>query len=282
MLRSRDQFDVFIQSAGWRASSTQPPAASTGRKPIRKTPSEKRGHPHFVQPPTICESAIVSPAAAMPVRRPVLRRRLRADLRREPEQDACDRRTGERRDSTSSRSSPPPFREDRRVSRLQIQRMKANSGAATLVEAGRAELGAERFDRPQGVVREDVVDDADRAVVRKREIDVCLRDEIDGQRLADRAADRKTDPVPPNRCSPERLRRRRRGGRPRPPLGIAVEAPRLQPAGAPRPCRVAPQRRPGSGTSSDRRTSRRARRGAQSRSSCETRPGCSSPQLQSN
>ena len=50
---------------GCRASSTQPPATSTGRKPIRKTPREKRGHPHFVQPPRICESAIVRPAAAI-------------------------------------------------------------------------------------------------------------------------------------------------------------------------------------------------------------------------
>ena len=65
MPRSRDQFDVFIQSAGWRASRIQPPAASTGRKPSRKTPSEKRGHPHFVQPPRSCDSAIVSPAAAI-------------------------------------------------------------------------------------------------------------------------------------------------------------------------------------------------------------------------
>ena len=56
---------MFIQSAGWRASRIQPPATSTGRKPIKKTPSENRGHPHFVQPPRICESAIVSPAAAI-------------------------------------------------------------------------------------------------------------------------------------------------------------------------------------------------------------------------
>ena len=65
MPRSRDQLEVLKKSAGCRASNTQPPATSTGRKPSRKTPSESRGQPHFVQPPAICESARTSPAAAI-------------------------------------------------------------------------------------------------------------------------------------------------------------------------------------------------------------------------
>ena len=51
-------------SLGCAPTSTQPAAISTGMNARRKTFSESRGQPHFVQPPRICENAIVSPAAA--------------------------------------------------------------------------------------------------------------------------------------------------------------------------------------------------------------------------
>src|SRR5438552_19140457 len=49
---------------GCVASRIQPVQTSTGRNPSRKTPTDSRGQPHYVQPPTICESASTNPAPA--------------------------------------------------------------------------------------------------------------------------------------------------------------------------------------------------------------------------
>ena len=57
---ARNQF-----GSGWCAITTHPATTSTGRNAIRKTFSESRGQPHFVQPPRICENAITRPAAAI-------------------------------------------------------------------------------------------------------------------------------------------------------------------------------------------------------------------------
>ena len=68
MPMSPDQFRTCARNqfeSGWCAISTQPAATSTGRNASRKTFSESRGQPHFVQPPRICENAITSPAAAI-------------------------------------------------------------------------------------------------------------------------------------------------------------------------------------------------------------------------
>ena len=64
VLRPVDDVIAEPVGSGCPASSTQPAATSTGTKPTRKTPAESRGHPHFVQPPKSCDSAIVRPAPA--------------------------------------------------------------------------------------------------------------------------------------------------------------------------------------------------------------------------
>src|SRR5829696_2532852 len=228
MPRSRDQFEVFIQSAGWRASRIQPPTARTGRNPIRKTPSEKRGQPHFVQPPRICESAIVNPAPAISpyvaqysvfVSAPTWV----ANQSRMPATAAPASVESPRVTPIITASVPAwftglvpatPTTEERLI---QMQPL--------LVETGRMELGVEGLDGAERVVGEDVVHHADAAVVRERQVDVRLRDEIDRERRAGRAAHGETDPWFTRRDGDEG----RGEDRPWPALGIAVEAPRPLP-----------------------------------------------------
>ena len=85
---SSDQLPTCRRTSSRRAR--RPPAPSrpesaSGRKPSRKTLPETRGQPHFVQPPSSWESAIVKPAAATRPRAaqysPVAVR-VRQDLRR--------------------------------------------------------------------------------------------------------------------------------------------------------------------------------------------------------
>ena len=79
-------------SPGSPAASTQPPRIRAGRKASRKTFPDTLGQPHFVQPPSSWESAIVKPAAAMSAEsRPVLASRVRAEtMRAEPQEKSCD------------------------------------------------------------------------------------------------------------------------------------------------------------------------------------------------
>src|SRR5205823_2647455 len=51
-------------AVGWPARTTQRQAIAIGTKAIRKTEAETRGQPHFVHPPSSCESAMTSPAPA--------------------------------------------------------------------------------------------------------------------------------------------------------------------------------------------------------------------------
>ena len=61
------------ESPGSPAARTQPPRIRAGRKPSRKTLPETLGQPHFVQPPSSWESAIVKPARGhQPEGRPVV------------------------------------------------------------------------------------------------------------------------------------------------------------------------------------------------------------------
>ena len=83
----------------------------------------------------------------------------------------------------------------------------------------------ELLDRVERVGGEHVIDDPDPLVVRERQVDVRVRDEVDRERVAGRAADGEPEPALAGRYGDEG----RREDRPRPALRVAVEAPRPLP-----------------------------------------------------
>ena len=144
----------------------------------------------------------------------------------------------------------------------------ANAGAAGARRSGRngARRGTPR--RVERVGGEDMIDDSDPLVVREREIDVRVRDEVDRQRVAGRAADRQA------RASALRARpRRRRTGRSAatgPPGSSRSSTATPPPSGARRRSPAARRRRLRCARSSDRRTRLRGLRGRPVESSWAT------------
>ena len=62
-----DQLWTWCESqvdVGWPARTTQRQAIAIGTNANRRTGAEIRGQPHFVHPPSSCESAMTSPAPA--------------------------------------------------------------------------------------------------------------------------------------------------------------------------------------------------------------------------
>ena len=152
---------------------------SAGTRPRTRAPRFV-GHPHFVQPPSSCESAITKPAAASvghpePV---VARRRARRRCR---DGSTTSRPTQNRNPATAAtRAASParvtpsilaPYPESRALIEIQAAR----------VEARGVELGHERLHRPAGVVRKDVLDHPHVPVVVERHVQVRLRDEVHGE-----------------------------------------------------------------------------------------------------
>ena len=109
--RSRDQFEVFIQSAGWRASSTQPPATQHGQEADQED-AEREARPAPLRPAAedLRQRHRQPRRGDQAVRRPVLARasgsrpasRTRAGRLRQPPRRAS-------RFHVSLRSSLPPF-----------------------------------------------------------------------------------------------------------------------------------------------------------------------------
>ena len=266
-------------ASGWPASKTQPAATSAGRKPIRKTPIEIRGTPHFVQPPTSCDSAIVSPAPArMPYTAqypPTVPSPIWVEIQ------------------ISSPATPAPTRVNapRTVPTIQItsvllypdlanakQRLQQHPAG---VEARGVELGSELVDEALCVLGEHVFDHADRFVVSERQVDVLVRDQVDRGAFTRRTAHGDAEALLPVARRKQEERRGEDG--PGPLLRIAEEAPGPV-------ARLDAERGQVdqlTATSSSRAVIRFRNcpacspSGAQSRSSCVTRPGCSSPHGQS-
>src|SRR6266851_2910808 len=96
-------------------------------------------------------------------------------------------------------------------------------GQAASVEAPRPQLRAKLLDRAFRIRREEVLDDPDLGIVVERQVDVLGREEVDGDPLADRAADSDAD-----RAGPASRREQEEGGGKdgsRLLLGEAEEAP---------------------------------------------------------
>jgi hypothetical protein len=106
----------------------------------------------------------------------------------------------------SLRSSLPPFRvvcEDFFPLAAETEQELIQVQSA-LVEAGGMELCVELLERVERVGGEDVIDDADPIVVRERDVDVRVRDEVDRERVAGRAPDRQPNPALSGRHGYER------------------------------------------------------------------------------
>src|SRR5262245_23725347 len=101
-------------------------------------------------------------------------------------------------------------------------RVRLLQGEAARVETGRVELRLEVLHGPRGVVGEDVRDDADLAVVVPREVDVRVRDEVDRDLVAGRAAHGEAERAVARGKDAERGRVHG----PRALLRVAEEAPR--------------------------------------------------------
>src|SRR5262249_2971606 len=95
-------------------------------------------------------------------------------------------------------------------------------GKPPRVERGRPELGSELVERGERVLGEHVFHHTDLAVVGERDVDAWVRDEVERQTAATRAAHR--EPHRPVRGREQRERGRKDGTRLL--LGVAVEAPR--------------------------------------------------------
>src|SRR5690348_8889670 len=211
----------------------QPTTISTGTKAMKNVPADRRRRSPFVQPPMTCEIAVTRPApATIPIsaqKRPSVRCPTSvAAQSRTPAAPAAASVVRPRVASYSPyrriRSPRSAFVRAGRETRKPPRWVRSEAESAC-VEGRGPELGPELLHCRFRVPGEDVLDDADLAIVVERHVDVLVADEIDRRALAHRAVDGEPEPAGARR---EQEERRREHG-PRAFLGVTEEAPRPLP-----------------------------------------------------
>src|SRR5438270_4355568 len=194
---------------------------------MKNVPTDMRSRSPFGQPPITCEIAMTRPApATIPIsaqKRPSVRCPTSvAAQSRTPAAPAAASVVRPRVASYSPyrriRSPRSAFARAGRETREPPLRVRLQAQTAG-VEGRGPELGPKLLHCRLRVPGEDVLDDADLAVVVERQIDVLVADEIDRRAFADRAVDGEPDPAV---AGGEQEEGRREHG-PRAFLGITAE-----------------------------------------------------------